>query len=267
MAKASTTPEVRACEVCGAQFSLNKNYSAAQKARAKFCSRRCSVRGRPRKAPSPIDRPLQGQTRFGSLTFIGEGEPLKTHAHPIRRARFRCDCGNICDMQPTKVACEGGHRSCGCVGAQMTSKRMTKHGGYLTPEYKSWNAMNQRCHNERSTSFAQYGGRGISVCTQWRGDSGFLRFVEDMGPRPEGFSIDRIDPNGNYEPANCRWASQEVQDNNKRHSALITVGGETLSQAQWARRSGLSKNTVAERIKDGWPPELAATLPRGSRKP
>jgi hypothetical protein len=144
---------------------------------------------------------------------------------------------------------------------------MTKHGGYLTPEYKSWNAMIQRCTNPNSTGYADYGGRGIGICDRWQGEMGYLNFVADMGPRPKGQTLDRIEGNGHYEPANTRWATAKVQQNNRRCVRMIAAGGETLPMSEWTERMGFSKNTIAERIKKGWPDHLAATLPLGSKAP
>lgn len=213
-------------------------------------------------AKRPIEELLGGVTRFGRLTLIGEGESYSGKHHPTRRARFRCDCGEIRDMPPFKVR-TGMFKSCGCFAVTASRDRFTKHGGYQEPEYKSWNAMIQRCTNPKNTSWADYGGRGITVCERWQGDNGYRNFVADMGARPKGMTMDRIDANGNYEPSNCRWASVRVQQNNRRTSVNITANGETLPQTVWRERLGCGKNTIAERIKKGWTPEQAVLTPVG----
>jgi len=91
-----------------------------------------------------------------------------------------------------------------------------KHGGWKTKEYNIWNAMRQRCTNPNSQKWKHYGEKGIKVCDRWM--NSFENFIEDMGTKPEGYSLDRINPYGNYEPDNCRWATYKTQNNNlKKH--------------------------------------------------
>lgn len=123
------------------------------------------------------------------------------------------------------------------------------------PEFRSWTEMKQRCHNERSKDFCRYGGRGISVCEEWR--ESFDAFLAYMGDRPgPGYSIDRIDVNGNYEPGNVRWATVVEQNKNTTRSKMVTIGGVTRNQCDWVAMSGVSRNTFAQRLKNGCPEHL-----------
>lgn len=126
-----------------------------------------------------------------------------------------CDCGEVIVATASSLA-HGTPRSCGCARAGMISRSKIRHGhamGIRTPEYRAWKAMRQRCNDANGKSYRYYGGRGIRVCQRW--DS-YQAFLADMGKKPDGFTLDRINPNGNYEPSNCRWASWTVQRHNRR---------------------------------------------------
>lgn len=164
-------------------------------------------------------KPASG-LRFGRLTITAEaGKYVSPQGKELRLVSARCDCGN--EITATLNSLKGGpSASCGCYRTELAIGRIA-HGdarkGYPTKEYKTWSGMIQRCENPKSTKYSDYGGRGIKVCKEWRED--FEVFLRDMGrkPSPE-HSIDRIDVNGNYESGNCRWATPEVQANNKRNS-------------------------------------------------
>jgi hypothetical protein len=132
--------------------------------------------------------------------------------------------------------------------------RGVRHGHSLSPTWRSWSGMLTRCLNERVPNYRWYGGRGIEVCERWLT---FLNFLEDMGERPEGMTLDRIDPNGNYEPENCRWSTVAAQNANRTNNIAITVGGITKTVDEWARESGVSAFTIYGRLRRGWPQERA----------
>ena len=144
--------------------------------------------------------------RFGRLTARG----LVTIVRRRTIWEFVCDCGAVVE-KPSHHVIRGAIASCGCLRAEGNSNR--RHSMTGTREYRSWGNMLNRCRNPNSEDYSDYGGRGIRVCERWLR---FENFYADMGSRPQGTSIDRIDVDGNYEPANCRWATPIEQRWNRR---------------------------------------------------
>ena len=118
-------------------------------------------------------------------------------------------------------------------------------------EYRAWCAIKTRCFNPRRMQWKDWGGRGITMCPEWR--ASFPAFLRDMGPCPAGTGIDRIDNDGDYEPGNCRWATPREQNRNSRNSARITFNGETHCITDWSRRLGLKHQTLSRRLQSGVP--------------
>lgn len=136
--------------------------------------------------------------------------------------------------------------------------------GKQTPEYRTWKRIKTRCYNPNMWSFRYYGGRGIIVCERWK--DCYENFLQDMGPRPSTkHSIDRIDNNGNYEPANCRWGIQLEQMNNTSRNKFITAFGKTLTISQWSALMPCDMRMIWRRLRAGWSPEDAVSLPYGAR--
>jgi hypothetical protein len=134
---------------------------------------------------------------------------------------------------------------------------------YRTPTHISWKSMLNRCLNPKADQYKQYGARGITVCERWRT---FSNFLADMGERPAGMTLDRINPNGDYEPSNCRWASGKAQRRNSSQKVrYMTVNGETLCLQDWCKRLGLRENKVRYRLSQGWPEEKALSTERHNR--
>lgn len=126
-------------------------------------------------------------------------------------------------------------------------------------EYHAWQEMKRRCYNPRHRNFDRYGGRGIAVCDEWMNDS--AQFLADMGPKPgPKYSLDRIDVDGPYCPSNCRWATSEEQSRNRSDTHHLTFRGETMCLVDWARRVGMSPNTIRYRLDRGWTTEQALTV-------
>lgn len=163
----------------------------------------------------------------------------------------RCDCGTSLAVITTNLT-KGNSTSCGC----QRRESLFKHGMGRTALYHAWVAMRSRCNNPKDAAFANYGGRGIKVCERW---NEFPNFLADMGNRPKGYQIDRIDNDGDYEPGNCRWVSPKANLNNKRSSHKVTWKGETLTITQWAERLGIHQRTLFNRIGRGWDLNRAMT--------
>lgn len=142
--------------------------------------------------------------------------------------------------------------------AERNRSRAT-HGLSGTPTRKSWEAMIRRCTVSSDKDFGNYGGQGIRVCDRWR--YSFRAFVADMGIKPIGTSIGRIDNNGDYEPANCRWETATEQGNNRRSTRLLTAHGRTQSISEWAKEVGIGKATLRLRLDHGWPIDAALSTP------
>lgn len=139
----------------------------------------------------------------------------------------------------------------------------TKHGQSRTRTYNIWALMLQRCTNPKAANFVSYGGSGVAVCKRWYD---FANFFADMGhpPSPQ-HTLDRKDLKGDYTPENCHWADVETQQNNRSNNVFIEAFGERLTVAQWARKTGLTKDQIAHRVfQMGMPPEQALTAPRMS---
>jgi len=146
----------------------------------------------------------------------------------------------------------------------MLREKESKHGMSRTAIYRIWHLMKQRCSNPENTHYASYGGRGITVCERWLD---FAVFHQDMGDRPSGMTLERIDNNKGYEPGNVRWASRLDQANNRRTNVLIAFGGRTETIAAWGRETGLGKSTIINRLARGWSVEKAlTTTPQHSGK-
>jgi hypothetical protein len=125
--------------------------------------------------------------------------------------------------------------------------------------------MHNRCYNSSVNAYPDDGGRGIVVDQHWHGSDGYKKFLQDMGPRPEGGMVERIDNDGPYSPENCRWATRDEQANNKRNSRWITANGKTQTMAQWAKELGCNPSNIIYRIKSGMTEEQAVTKPIAER--
>ena len=135
---------------------------------------------------------------------------------------------------------------------------MIKHGMARTPTYQSWMRMKVRCENKNDEHYERYGARGIKVCDRWQD---FSKFHEDMGDRPQGKTLDRIDVNGDYSPENCRWATAKQQGRNRRNNKLLTIDGVTKCQSEWCEQYKIRDSVFLKRIQRGMSAIEALTRP------
>jgi hypothetical protein len=171
-----------------------------------------------------------------------------------------CKCGNEKPVIMGSLR-KGASASCGCNAINKRSSKLTKHGMAGTPTYKSWHQMHQRCSGKHGHDY--YLKSGITVCERW---NDFLLFYEDMGERPDGTTLDRIDGSRGYEPSNCRWATTEEQANNKKTNVKQTVFGEVLTPALASRKYGMHISCIRHRMRKGMTLEQAVSTPLRRQK-
>lgn len=181
--------------------------------------------------------------------------------HAKKRGNYQwvclCDCGR--EFLAWESGLVGDRRSCGCLKTEDQRKRATTHGMSKTITYRAWAAMVKRCENPNVAFWHRYGGRGIKVCDRWR--SSFESFFEDMGERPsKKHSIDRINNDGNYEPSNCRWATQSQQNSNRHGCKPVSINGVVKPLADWCRELCRDYSKTYARIKRGIAPEVALEI-------
>lgn len=202
---------------------------------------------------------ISGQ-RFGRLYVIA---PAGRNTHREVIWECVCDCGNHVIVAGYSLRC-GSTTSCGCWKSEVLDSlkiRSTKHGLSKHPLHPIWNGIKVRCNDKNRHNYMNYGGRGITICDEWKDDfEAFYNWSISHGWK-QGLSIDRIDNDKGYSPDNCRWTDAYVQANNSRHCHYITYNSETLTISQWARKIGLKPSTLNARIKSGWSIEKALTTP------
>lgn len=202
--------------------------------------------------------------RYGRMTVMARSENT---AEGRTQWLCLCDCGNTKVAQAVYLK-RGNTKSCGCLGLEQrkAAAQSQCHPFSRTQMYrerKSWENMLARCYEPSHRSYADYGGRGVQVCREWR--ESFEAFVGDMGARPTGCTLDRVDNDKGYSPDNCRWATRVEQANNRRNNRIITIGSESLTVAQWARRTGTPGQVIRNRLRMKWDESDAIFRPVGHK--
>ncbi len=195
--------------------------------------------------------------RFGRLVVLGRGS---RGSGPEVHWFCRCDCGAEKLFSGYKI--RSGHtKSCGCFSRDAVASLNLTHGHARgrkhSATYETWSAMLGRV-GPSSDKAAFYFSRGIRVCERWRR---FEEFVADMGERPDGRTLDRINNDGNYEPGNCRWATKTEQSRNRRNNVVLTHGGHTATVPEWAEKTGINAKALRRRVSLGWSDKEALTRP------
>ncbi len=172
----------------------------------------------------------------------------------------QCDCGQEVFVV-TGALKSGRTRSCGCLHREMVKERATKHGQRTTRLYRIWCSIKRRTSVEADSGYYKYGGRGITVCKEWKDSFEAFRDWALANGYRDDLTIDRINNEQGYFPENCRWATEIEQANNKRNNHLLTFAGETHTIAEWARIKKVSSDLIRNRLNLGWSVEQALTEP------
>jgi len=255
---------------CGKELEVRIDMVKSGNTRSCGCIRTVVARGL---IPTRHGHTLKAATdltgrRFGRLTVSAEADKRLGIKH--RRWSCLCDCGKSVTIEQRSLII-GKAQSCGCIQREKAAEQAAlmgagnaTHGMTDSPEWLAWKNMIARCTDPGQKSYPHYGGRGIAVCDRWLGEDGFVNFYVDLGARPSpGHSLGRIDNDGNYCPENCRWETIHQQARNRSNNRTITLDGATKTMSEWAEDVGLTHCSLHNRLKYGWPVELALTTPVG----
>lgn len=201
--------------------------------------------------PKLID--LSGQ-RFGRLTVIERADSSKGKTKWL----CKCECGKETVVFASNLT-RGIAKSCGCLRNEVTSKRRTIHGQRRSRLYNIWEQMKGRCTRSTHPFYRLYGGRGITICEEWKDSFKPFHDWATANGYADNLTIDRIDTNGNYCPENCRWADMVTQANNTSRNHLLEYNGEVHTLAEWSKLTGINYMSLKTRIRRGWSVERALT--------
>lgn len=200
--------------------------------------------------------------RYGKLVVIEFSHKIKRNKGSYRYFWLcKCDCGNFVVVNGDKLI-SGHTKSCGCLVKEKTRQMHSSHNLSKTRLYKIYHGILKRCENKNSTSFKNYGKKNIKVCKEWKDDFiAFYNWAINNGYQDK-LTIDRINVRGNYEPSNCRWATAEIQQNNRSNNLHLTHKNKTLTLAEWCKELNLNYFTVQQRLnKLNWSVSRALNTP------
>ena len=232
----------RICPICKINFTAKRKDKV-------YCSRPCQRKGM---YLNEVGGVLKGRgvdlrgLRFGRLTVIGKAGGTKNSSVEWL---CMCDCGKK-TTSTTTLLNRGSKKSCGCLHLDSAKNKETKHkkhGMRNTRTYKTWQQMKSRCYDESNASYPFYGAVGITVCDEWR--ESFSKFLLDMGVRPDGMTIDRIDNSKGYFKENCRWQTHKEQANNRRSNVFVYDDCGQLTVEEYAKMNNLSDSGARSRLK------------------
>lgn len=206
------------------------------------------------KPASPINRGV----RFGRLIVLDAAGTDKWGSH---LSRCLCDCGN--ETITLNSSLRGGKTlSCGCLQRERASISNTTHGKTNTRLFGIWMGMKNRCYIPSNKEYARYGGRGITICDEWKDD--FMAFYtwSMSNGYMDGLSIDRIDNDNGYSPNNCRWITIRAQQNNRCNNKFLSFNGKTKTLSEWAEETKIPAAVIGQRLRCGWSVPRALTTPR-----
>lgn len=203
--------------------------------------------------------------KFGRLTVTGRTSRQSKTGKRQAKWTCKCECGEVTEVCGYSLK-NGDSTSCGCRRKEVSkalgaATRIHGHAihGKTSREYATWRRMLRDCYNKNSPNYNRYGGRGITVCTEWR--VSFTAFLRDMGERPHGKTIDRKDGSLGYFKENCQWATPIEQQRNRENAIVLTIRGETKTLNEWAESTGRSRQTIYARLRAGRTPESAVFTP------
>lgn len=181
--------------------------------------------------------------RFGRWLVLAETPQARPGPS---KWRCQCDCGRIKEAVGYTGLTKGRSRSCGCLRKQLFTKPIDQVHGQRNPTYRVWQSMRTRCCNEKHPTYARYGARGIGICPQWKDD--FDQFLKDMGPRPPGLTLERVDNSKGYSPENCKWATLFQQAGNTRRNIRVRWKGYECNLIDVARLENVDYPCLHQRL-------------------